>query len=46
MNFSDVAIFYVKENDYRIHFWYANKDDAMEIMENSDSNKKIDYYKI
>ena len=45
MNFSDVAIFDVKENDYRIDFWYANKDDAMEVMENSDLNKKIDYYK-
>ena len=26
MNFNDVAIASVKENDYRIHFWYMNKD--------------------
>ena len=29
MNFNDVAIFYVKENDCRIHFWYMSKDDAI-----------------
>ena len=36
MNFNDVAIVSVKGNDYRIHFWYMNKDDAISIMNNSD----------
>ena len=35
MSFNDVAIVYVKGNDYRIHFWYMSKDDAISIMHNS-----------
>ena len=35
INFNDVAIFYVKRNAYRIHFWYISKDDAISIMNNS-----------
>ena len=35
MIFNDVAIVYVKESAYRIHFWYKNKDDAISIMNNS-----------
>ena len=35
MNFNDVAIVSIKENDYRIHFWYISKDDAINIMKNS-----------
>ena len=35
MSFIDVAIFYVKGNEYRIHFWYMSKDDAISIMTNS-----------
>ena len=35
MSFNDVAIFYVKGNAYRIHFWYRSKDDAISIMNNS-----------
>ena len=27
MSFNNVAIVYVKENAYRIHFWYMSKDD-------------------
>ena len=34
-SFSDVAIVYVKENAYRIYFWYMSKDDAISIMNNS-----------
>ena len=26
MSFDNVAIVFVKENDYRIHFWYMSKD--------------------
>ena len=35
MNFNDVATVYIKENAYRIHFWYMSKDDAISIMNNS-----------
>ena len=36
MNFNDVAIVSIKGNDYRIQFWYRSKDDAINIMKNSD----------
>ena len=39
-NFNDVAIVYVKGSDYRIHFWYTSKDDAIRIMNNSNLNDK------
>ena len=32
MSFNNIAIVYVKENAYRIHFWYMSKDDAINIM--------------
>ena len=35
MKFNDVAIVYVRGNSYRIHFWYARKNDAINIMNNS-----------
>ena len=35
MSFNDVAIVSVKNNDYRIHFRYMSKDDAINIMCNS-----------
>ena len=35
MNFNDVAIVSVKDNDYRILFWYICKNDAISIMHNS-----------
>ena len=35
MNFNDAAIAFVKGSDYRIHFWYMNKNDAINIMKNS-----------
>ena len=40
MNFNDVAIVSVKGNDYRIHFWYISKDEAINIMHNSSLNEK------
>ena len=40
MNFNDVAIVSVKRNDYKIHFWYMSKDDAISIMHNSSLNKR------
>ena len=39
-NFNDVAIVFVKGSDYRIHFWYTSKDDAIRIMNNSNLNDK------
>ena len=39
MNFKDAAIVSVKGNDYRIHFWYMTKDDAINIIKNSDFNE-------
>ena len=40
MNFNDIAIVSIKENDYSIHFWYMSKDDALSIMNNSSLNEK------
>ena len=45
MNFNDVAITSVKGSDYIIHFWRMSKDDAINIMKNSNLDKKVDYYK-
>ena len=35
MGFNNIAIVYIKENAYRIHFWYMSKDDAIKIMNGS-----------
>ena len=35
MKFNDVAIVYVKGNSCRIHFWYTSKNDAINVMNNS-----------
>ena len=40
INFIDAAIVSVKGSDYRIYFWYLSKDDAINIMQNSDLNEK------
>ena len=34
--FNNIAIVHIKENAYRIHFWYMSTDDAVNIM--TDSN--------
>ena len=39
MNFNDVTIASIKGNDYKIHFWYMSKDDALNIMTNSNLKK-------
>ena len=45
MNFNDVAIVSIKGSDYRIHFWYMSKNNAINIMKNSNLNKKkVDHY--
>ena len=40
MNFNDAAIVSIKRNDYRIHFWYMSKDDAINIMNNFNLSEK------
>ena len=35
ISYNDVAIVYVKESAYGIHFWYMSKDNAINIMNNS-----------
>ena len=42
ISFNDVAIIYVKESAYRIHFWYMSNDDAISIMNNSNLADKKD----
>ena len=36
MGFNDVGFFSVKGNDYRIHFWYISKDEAINLFKNVD----------
>ena len=40
LSFNDVAIVSVKGSDYRIHFWHINKNDAINIMKNSNLLEK------
>ena len=42
MNFNDIAIVSIKGNDYRIHFWYMSKDDAISKMNNASLNGKTE----
>ena len=41
MSFNDVAVVYVKESAYRIHFGYMSKDDAISIKNNTNLVDKI-----
>ena len=41
MSFNNVAVVYVKGSAYRINFWYMSKDDAINIMKNSNLINKI-----
>ena len=40
MYFNDAAIVSIKGNDYRIDCLYMSKDDAINIMKNSNLNEK------
>ena len=40
MSFNDIAVVSIKDSDYRIHFWYMSKDDAISIMHNSNLSDK------
>ena len=35
MGFNNYAIVYINGSAYKIQFWYINKDDAINIMTNS-----------
>ena len=43
MNFNDIAIVSIKRNDYRIHFWYMSKDDAINKMNNPSLGEKTGF---
>ena len=40
MSFKNVTIVSIKGNDYRIHFYYISKIDAITLMTNSNLNDK------
>ena len=40
ISFKHAAIVSIKGNDYRIHFWYISKNDAIALMTNSNLNDK------
>ena len=40
MSFNDVATVSIKGNNYRIHFWYMSKNDAIALMTNSNLKVK------
>ena len=40
MNYNDVAIVSIKDNDHRIHFWCMSKDETISIMHNSSLNER------
>ena len=47
MNFNAATIVSIKGSDYRIHFWYMSKNDAISIINNSYlDKKKMNCYKI
>ena len=39
-SFNDVAIISIKGNDYKIHFWYMNKDEAINALINANITEK------
>ena len=41
INFNDVAIVSIKGSNYRIHFWDINKNDTINMMNNSNLNEKM-----
>ena len=41
VSFNDIAIAYIKESAYRIHFWCMSKNDAINIMNNSNLIDKM-----
>ena len=47
MNFNAATIVSIKGSNYRTHFWYMSKNDAISIINNSYlDKKKMNFYKI
>ena len=44
--FNGVATISVIRNDYRIHFWYISKDEAVNLLRNADRLKKVGNHEI
>ena len=44
IDFNDLAIVSVKRNDYRIHFQYMSKDDAINMMSSFSLSGKSELY--
>ena len=40
IDFNDIVIVSIKGSDYRNHFWYMSKGDAINIMKNSRLSSK------
>ena len=40
ISFNDVAIISVKWIDYRIHFWYISKDEAINVLRSANLTEK------
>ena len=40
MSFSNVAVVTIGVNDYRIHFWFMTKNEAIDRMKNADLYEK------
>ena len=40
VSFNDVAVASIKGSDYRIHFWYISKSDAINLLNNSPLDNK------
>ena len=43
INFNDAAVVSIKGSGYRNHFWYINKNNAINIMKNSNLNEKVSH---
>ena len=43
INFNYVTTVTVKGSDYKIHFWYINKNHSINVMKNSDLNEKNEF---
>ena len=44
MKFIDISNVSVKGSYFRIQFWYMSKNDAINIIKNSNLNKKMDHF--
>ena len=44
VSFNDVDIVSIKGNDYRIHFWYMSKNDAIVLANNSNLKEKWKFF--